>query len=338
MRWPRDRVDAIIAGHTHGGAALPAAVWRARHQLRPRPPPRQGVSRAGGRGPTAYRDDQAPEGRHTSCRRVSAPPPSRPCASPAARSQPHHPHRARLTPISGRPGGWVILWRRRPWMATFPSGHRGRPRVWRNGSALRSGQKGRRFKSCHPDQLALGSDLRKRQSGPFCSPASGHITGHKGTGREQVRPRGRQPRGRTTNSSSADVTSMVAVDAPPVKGVELPGWRASWRCQRRPATWGWPRRVVRRIRGGEVARTARGVRWFFGDGSSGRADGRGCSRPWGCTHGSGRWCSRCWDAARGCGSAKYTGGSVATVSAAWQEPSRCLDPKSARRASFRVGR
>src|SRR5690606_26211525 len=35
------------------------------------------------------------------------------------------------------------------------------------GSALRSGRRGRRFKSCHPDHTRTGPDLRKRSQGRF---------------------------------------------------------------------------------------------------------------------------------------------------------------------------
>jgi len=59
--------------------------------------------------------------------------------------------------------------------ASVPSrAGQGQPRgVAQLGSALRSGRRGRRFKSCHPDSWLKGPDLRERVQGPSAIPASG---------------------------------------------------------------------------------------------------------------------------------------------------------------------
>ena len=101
------------------------------------------------------------------------------------------------------------------------------------GSALRSGRRGRRFKSCHPDPSPQVSDLRKRRVSAACVPLQAPSRRPEGTKKEhegtpgkadptaQQRPSGhsgplsatKRPPGRNTHppGSSADPKSVKLV-------------------------------------------------------------------------------------------------------------------------------
>ena len=204
-----DGASVVLAGHTHGGQlAVPgwgALVTNCDLDTRRA----KGVSRwwpgAGRTGPRAGAapSSQAPSGCRVAARlgraghlalrpRARSPAgPRRPC-SPWSRATPDRrasgvpaTRLVRAGPISAGRGGSAILGcRRAPGSAAQPRG------VAQLGSARRSGRRGRRFKSCHPDSRIGPLTCRDVGQGPSsCSIRAPYVQQPLATGGAGSRPR-----------------------------------------------------------------------------------------------------------------------------------------------------
>ena len=137
--YTADGVELLLAGHTHGGqVCLPGFGPLVTNC---------GIDRARARGLSAT----APAATRPGCTSppASALRPTRRSASPAARKRPADLDRRSVRADGDSAERSEVERGLRPARLPRPRG------VAQLGSALRSGRRGRRFKSCHPDQGGL---------------------------------------------------------------------------------------------------------------------------------------------------------------------------------------
>ena len=141
-RFAADGYDLVLCGHTHGGQLRVPVLRRAGHQLRHRPRPGALAAPLGtAAGPRRHLAARLGRPGHQPVRAGAV-------RLPAGGDAAHADRAGRLTgPPTGRTG---------PALDSSPA-----PRgVAQLGSARRSGRRGRRFKSCHPDPPLRGRRWR----------------------------------------------------------------------------------------------------------------------------------------------------------------------------------